>query len=194
MSSNFKKRPPRQAGHKDKWGGAYFVTFNVFNARRDRIPKSEGPLGVLDGAGVRFSPRGQALAEVWQELPVLFRTVEIGSFVIMPDHFHGILSLRPADGNANLSFKPLGQVIGALKSLSTKRMNEYFKSAGASFWQSGFYDRAIRDATIHARVERYIQNNPAVLRRRVIAYARENGGGGLQPATTIFPGAGRDKA
>ena len=76
-----------------------------------------------------------------------------------------------------MNYKPLGQVVGALKTRSAKRINQILGQIGADFWQRGFYDRVIRDRSIEIRVRTYIRNNPIVLFRRATALAHDRGGG-----------------
>jgi putative transposase len=164
-----RKARARLIGHREAWGGRYFVTFNVQDRVRDGVARLEGPLGVVHGRTVSLSPKGRIVEQVWQELPLLFRNVELGKHVVMPDHFHGILNIRATQSNAhNFKFKPLGQIVGALKSLSTKKINEQERTSGAVFWQRGFYERIFRHEFRH-RIESYIINNPYVMHRRATA-------------------------
>jgi putative transposase len=56
--------------------------------------------------------------------------------------------------------KALGRLIGAFKTVSTKRINLVNKSEGVKFWQRDFFDHIIRhDADLH-RIRTYIANNP----------------------------------
>ena len=89
---------------------------------------------------------------------------------VMPDHLHGILVLNDqvtdvhaaatADDDTVKSAKPLGQLIGAFKTVSTKRVNLLRKTPGATFWQRDFWERIVRDEAELNRVRRYIRNNP----------------------------------
>lgn len=72
------------------------------------------------------------------------------TWVLMPDHFHGILQL----GKNNLA-----QTIGHLKGLSAKNINSIFESTGA-IWQPSYYDRALRAEDDRKHIARYIVANP----------------------------------
>ena len=56
--------------------------------------------------------------------------------------------------------KPLGRLIGAFKTVSTRRINEQHAMAGAKFWQRNFYEHIIRNEADLDRIREYIENNP----------------------------------
>ena len=59
-----------------------------------------------------------------------------------------------------LKEKPLGRLIGAFKTVSTKEINLMRGTPGAAFWQRSFYDHVIRnDLDLH-RIRTYIRYNP----------------------------------
>jgi putative transposase len=61
----------------------YFNTINV----QDR----QSLFGeVIDGE-VHLSDWGRIVREQWEEIPIHFSGVRLGAYVIMPDHFHGII-------------------------------------------------------------------------------------------------------
>jgi hypothetical protein len=45
----------------------------------------------LWGGGERLSKVGEIVQWEWSELPKRLRFIELGAFVVMPNHFHGIL-------------------------------------------------------------------------------------------------------
>ena len=69
--------------------------------------------------------------------------------------------------------KPLGQVIGAFKTRSTKEVNQLRGTPGAPLWQRDY--GTIHDEYELARVREYIRSNPANYRPRMyrIGVARE---------------------
>ncbi|MCL4736308.1 MAG: transposase, partial [Candidatus Omnitrophica bacterium] len=56
--------------------------------------------------------------------------------------------------------KPLGRLIGAFKTVSTRRINEKHAMAGAKFWQRNYYEHIIRNEADLDRIREYIENNP----------------------------------
>lgn len=79
--------------------------------------------------------------------------------------------------------KPIGRIIGAFKTVSTKRINELRGTPGAPVWQRNYYEHIIRDEESLHRIREYIVNNPMQWE-----LDRENSkgrpGGSLQPAPT----------
>lgn len=65
--------------------------------------------------------------------------------------------------------KPLGRLVGALKTVTTKNMNQMRGSAGAVLWQRNYYEHIIRGEESLHRIREYIINNPGQW-----AYDREN--------------------
>jgi putative transposase len=49
--------------------------------------------GKIDGERVRLSPFGQIAREEWLKTPVIRPEIELGEFVIMPNHFHAIVHI-----------------------------------------------------------------------------------------------------
>lgn len=56
--------------------------------------------------------------------------------MLMPDHAHWFIELR--DG------KSLADVVGALKKAIATSVNRERQTVGATVWQRGFHDRALR--------------------------------------------------
>ena len=78
--------------------------------------------------------------------------VRILAWVLMPDHAHWLLELGD---DANLS-----KSVAALKRRSASATNASAGTKGASIWQDGFHDRALRRDEDLLTVTRYIVANP----------------------------------
>lgn len=91
----YHRRSIRLKGYDYDRAGAYFVTICVH--QRERL------LGqVVDGA-MGLNLAGEAVRSVWKGLPARFPQVDLDEFVVMPNHFHGILFLiEPPDVGAPL--------------------------------------------------------------------------------------------
>jgi len=131
--------------------GGYFITTCV----RDRQPI----LAVLSGGALRPTDPGRHVLECWERIPVTHEgRVTLDAFVVMPDHFHGILFLGTVgrDGfGATLS-----TIIGGFKAASARAIRRARPDLSA-VWQRSFHDRVIRSDRELARIRRYIQDNPA---------------------------------
>ncbi len=76
------------------WNGAYFITICTKNREHFFGEIADGKM-ILSNAGI--------IADIfWHEISNHFLFVELGKFVVMPNHIHGILILdKPDEGNGN---------------------------------------------------------------------------------------------
>ena len=83
--SNFpQRRAMRLRDYDYSQSGAYFVTICVQHRKC--------LLGTIIDGKMRLNEIGQIVAECWHQIPQHFPSVELGEAVIMPNHFHGIIS------------------------------------------------------------------------------------------------------
>ena len=82
------------------------------------------------------------------------------TWVLMPDHFHGLLQLGDED---------LSKTVAHLKGLTAKRINDSLGASG-KVWQTSFYDRGLRDEDDRVGIARYIVANP--LRAKLVEDVR----------------------
>lgn len=108
--------------------------------------------GKIESDGVSFSAIGKIAHEEWIKGPLLRKELEIDYFVVMPNHFHAILSL--GSGKTKL-----GSLMSQFKSAVTKKAAKDLGFTG-ELWQRGFYDRIIRSEQELSRIRAYIENNP----------------------------------
>jgi len=139
--------------------GAYFVTVCV-NHRRFLLGS------VIDGE-MNLSKYGLIVAEFWQWLRSAYPYVCLDEWTIMPNHLHGVIVINHhcrggsrAAPTRECHLKPLGQIIGAFKTVSTKKINLYRQTRGTPFWQRGFYEHVIREEKSLNRIREYILTNP----------------------------------
>ena len=110
----------------------------------------------------------EIVGKAWLWLEAQYAYVVLDQYVIMPNHLHGIIFIRdsgrggsrtaPTDGTKR---KPLGRLIGAFKTVSTKRINEMRGTPGLPVWQRNYYEHVIRNEGELNRVRQYIVDNPA---------------------------------
>ncbi len=108
---------------------------------------------------------GRIVDECWQWLADQYAFVSLDNYVIMPNHLHGVIWLQAGRRGGSrtaptLRIKPLGRLIGAFKTVSTKRINVIRGTPGKVVWQRGFYDHIIRDQRDLDRIRQYIRLNP----------------------------------
>ncbi len=152
------RRSIRLAGYDYSQSGAYFVT--ICTVHRACL------LGeVLDGE-MTLSTLGCVVDECWLWLQNQYEFVELDTYVIMPNHLHGVIFILDSDytggsRTAPTKRKPLGGLIGAFKTTSTKRVNSVRQTPGLQIWQRNYYEHIIRNEADLNRIREYIHYNPA---------------------------------
>ena len=106
----------------------------------------------------------------WKTLPEHFPDCAIDAYIVMPDHFHGIIELKNDVNMGNnvgnrhacslqsfRQYQRIPVVIGAFKSASSRliRQSGYLEFK----WQKSYYDRILRRNEL-PRTRDYIRNNP----------------------------------
>ena len=118
---------------------------------------------VVAGRKALLKPDGGVLSNViknsWLSLPTRFPGLQIDEFIVMPDHFHGIL-IVPDELHGSFS---VTAVMRAFKSISAIQGNAALGRHG-QFWQRSFHDRVIRNEKELDVVRTYIRNNPVACR------------------------------
>jgi len=147
--------------------GGYFVTLCVQN----RLSL----FGMIGDAGMQMNELGTCVSDCWEWLSVRYSFIELDVWTLMPNHLHGILILDPRRRGASrfaleegeggsrtapTTIKPLGRLIGAFKTVSTKRINAIRDTPGAVLWQRNFWERVIRNMDELNRIREYISLNP----------------------------------
>ncbi len=158
----YHRRSVRLPGYDYARPGAYFVT--ICACGRECLFGE-----ALDGRVV-LNDAGRIAAEAWTWLEERYGHVRLDKWIVMPNHMHGIIMIidpvhrrggsRTAPKNA-AGRKPLGRLIGAYKTVSTKRINEARGTPGVRVWQRNYYEHVIRDDDELVRIREYIVNNPA---------------------------------
>jgi putative transposase len=58
--------------------------------------------------------------------------------------------------------KPLGRLVGALKTVSIRRVNYIRSTPGATLWQRNYYEHVIRNSLSLRALRRYVAKNPVL--------------------------------
>ena len=176
------RRSIRLKGYDYTQAGLFFVTICVQNRR---CVFGEIPIVVSGMRGERASTRdaptlvlndaGKMVEREWLLLPERFPNIKLHEFVVMPNHFHGIIEhvrapLVGAQTGASLNHqtnkpKHIGEIIGAFKSITTNCYIDGVKTKGwpvfdAKLWQRNFWEHIIKTETAYLNISNYIINNP----------------------------------
>lgn len=164
----------RAKGYDYSQSGAYFVTI----CSRDK----SFSFGEVIHNRVELNPIGEIVRNTWVNLPNRFARVVLDEFIVMPNHFHGILALvgaglappglkigtiSPPGTNpnekspkSNKGSDSLSAVIGTFKSMSTIEVNRHLHHKGQPLWQRNYYEHIIRNGEDMQNIQRYIMENP----------------------------------
>ena len=122
---------------------------------------------------MELSDIGKIINRFWIEIPNHFSNVYLDEYIIMPNHFHGIIMIdincrggvTPPyiEGRETLPLqqkRTLGQVIGYFKYQSTKYINKIHRSPGRAIWQRNYYEHVIRNEDDLRQIREYVLYNP----------------------------------
>ena len=162
-----KRKHIRLKNYDYSQNGAYFVTICTKGRQcllseivRPQMVGEESVGRGLAPAGVRLTDWGRLVEEELFALTERYPSVWIEKYVMMLNHFHGLFWIR--GDAAGASPRPtLMQILGTLKSLTTRRWNEKTGQRGVKLWQTGYYDHIIRDDNDFLACWTYIDQNPA---------------------------------
>jgi REP element-mobilizing transposase RayT len=169
------RRSIRLAGYDYAAGGAYFVT--ICTAGKECLFGK-----VIDGR-IALSSFGEIVWEEWHGSANVRRELELGPFVVMPNHVHGIVTIvgdghvvgatggrprvgAPSESRASAarpygpSQRSVGSFVAGFKSAVTRRVNALRQTPSAPIWQRNYYEHIVRDEDDYFRIAEYIENNP----------------------------------
>ena len=153
-SAEYHRRSIRLQGYDYSQAGAYFVTI----CAQDR----ECLFGNIVDDKMRPNDVGQMVERWWVELGNKFPQTETDEYVVMPNHFHGIIVIA----GVALCVRPISKIVQWFKTMTT---NEYIRGVKrqdwipfpGQLWQRNFYERIIRNEGELHRIRQYIADNPA---------------------------------
>jgi REP element-mobilizing transposase RayT len=152
--------------------GAYYITICAY--QRQSI------FGEIKNNEVILSPIGEVIREEWERTPILRSEIELGAYVIMPNHFHAIVHIfenndsqsrvvaygytplpeRPIKTEFRSPSRTIGSLVRGFKASVTTRVNTQRNTPGFPIWQRNYYESVIRSEEAYAQIEGYILDNP----------------------------------
>ena len=137
--------------------------------------------GEVVNAEMDLTKFGLVAKQQWEKLPKRFPNIELGAFIIMPNHTHGIIVItdgrgtagNPNDYDGELSRraptregfrKPvkgsIPTIVRSYKSAVAYRINLMRKTQGVPVWQRNYYEHVIRNERDLQNKTDYIEANP----------------------------------
>lgn len=121
------RRSIRLLGYDYSQGGSYSVA--ICADRRECV------FGDIVDGQMRLNQYGEIIADEWQKSSVIRREIKLDAWVVMPNHFHGIVIITdnsvgangrsPLHGGSHQQMKPksLSSLMAGFKSITTKKIN-----------------------------------------------------------------------
>jgi REP element-mobilizing transposase RayT len=170
-----RRRSIRLKNYDYTQAGGYFITICAHDW--------ECIFGEIADGTMRKNQYGAIIQEEWLRTPKIRPEIMLDAFIVMPNHFHGVIIINEAVG-ATRRVAPteedemdcssiehgrprgpaqgsLGAIIGQLKSVAAKRINRFRGTPGAMVWQRNYYEHVIRNDKDLDEIREYIVNNPA---------------------------------
>jgi putative transposase len=149
------RRSIRLKGYDYAQPGGYFVTIGTHN----QLPL----FGEVTGHELVLNTYGEIVQQCWKNLTDHYQNIILDSFIVMPDHVHGIIMInegvRAGLKPAPIKKHPLSEIVRAFKTFSSRKINEKRASPGLPVWQRNYYERIIRNEKELDSIREYIIHN-----------------------------------
>jgi putative transposase len=182
MTEKFQNKYRISSSRLKNWdygqNGAYFITICTEN--REHF---FGEIVTVDNVKkMQLNEIGKLADKFWAEISKHFPFVELGNYIVMPNHVHGILiidktnvvddvvetlqcNVSTGNGNKNEQMAKISPKRGTISTLlrsykSVVTKNSHFIHADFA-WQERFHDHIIRNSESFERIQNYIENNVA---------------------------------
>lgn len=154
------RRSIRLQNHDYASPGEYFITICTY--------EREPIFGMIRENKMILNEWGTIAESSWQNLYQHFSHIHLNSWIVMPNHIHGIICIDEyPDGHFKTDRKfsdaisgSISTIVGSFKSATTRKINQIRQNSGATIWQRNYYEHVIRDDITKARIQDYIVNNP----------------------------------
>lgn len=127
--------------------------------------------GTVERGRMYLKRYGKIVVEEWHRTEELREEVSLDTFIVMPDHVHGLLRICHSEEETEVEGEPeregrearlataselphglekpksgtLSTIIGAFESAVTRRTNEKRDAPGEAIWQLSFHDHIVRN-------------------------------------------------
>ncbi len=172
MKEKFRK-DLRLPGYDYAQQGSYFVTVCT-NFKQDLLIKKSNKRVVAGFHACQepfyeLTEIGGEVEKTLQYIHEHYDGVSVDKYCIMPNHVHILFSLQaPESETGRHGSLPLRDVVGRLKSYTTKQYRSIINQPKAILWQRNYYEHVIRNDEDYAEKWRYIDENPH--RRRLLKH------------------------
>jgi putative transposase len=159
------RRSIRLQGYDYAQAGAYCITLCTHGR--------ECLFGDIADEEMYLNDVGRIVVNEWLKTPAIRAEIELDEWVVMPNHFHGIIVItnvgkvnRHVVDNRYKGDQPVaptgpkpkyvGALMAGFKFSVTRRVNAYRQSPGMKLWQRNYWEHIIRNETELHNLRRYI--------------------------------------
>jgi REP element-mobilizing transposase RayT len=153
--------------------GAYFITITTL--------ESKPIFGEIQDNKILLNKLGEIAYKEWERLTRRYYHIELGAFVIMPNHMHGIILIKGKKSgqtavqksklypshfpkSEDLGTTVIGSIptiIRSYKSSVSLRGRSILGKGNKTIWQGGYYEQIILDIEDMERITGNIEANPS---------------------------------
>lgn len=150
--------------------GVYFLTICTHY--------KECLFGTITDGIMHLNKYGQIIEKEWLRSPEIRKEIEMGDFVVMPNHLHGIVAIHETEAHCRAALpsrvalpddysrdsrhrekRSISSFVAGFKSYTTKLINELRKTAGERLWQPNYFEHVVRSEKQLSRACNYILTN-----------------------------------
>lgn len=153
--------------------GAYLITITTL--------ESKPIFGEIQENRILLNNLGEIANKEWERLTRRYFHIELGAFVVMPNHMHGIILIKGKKSGKTAVQKSklypshfpksevidtqdvesITNIIRSYKSSVSLRCRGILGKGNKTIWQGGFYEHIIRDIEDMERIKAVVAANPS---------------------------------
>jgi REP element-mobilizing transposase RayT len=158
----YRRRSIRLKEYDYSQPGQYFITICV--QHRSCL------FGQIKEATCILSPAGEMVDAKWRAIAERFPMVELGPYVIMPNHIHGLIHIDAPDPDtptSDMRSDSIGSIIQWFKTGTTYDYisgvkTEEWPTFDGRLWQRNYWEHVVRHERDYDRIADYIETNPSL--------------------------------
>ena len=164
MSRYTRKKSLRLENYDYGKNGLYFITICTKH--------SQHLFGVIENGEMNLNSAGEMVESIWSEIPLFYKGFVLHEFVVMPNHFHGVIEIVFANeqwtSTGALSLQKqltIPEIVHRFKTLTTRKYidgvyNNEWESFHKKVWQRSYHEHIIRSDVSYRKIVEYVQLNP----------------------------------
>ena len=164
MTRYTRKKSLRLQNYNYAQNGLYFITICT--------KSSQHLFGTISNGEMELNRAGKMVQRIWSEIPQFYEGFVLHDFVVMPNHFHGVIEIvstheqRTTTGGLSLHKQlSISDIVHRFKTLTTRKYidgvyTDSWEGFHKQLWQRSYHEHVIRDEKSYMQIVEYVQNNP----------------------------------